>query len=624
MQFEKVNFVGLLFIMIFMTNASNAFEKSLSSTDFDSIFLKLKTASTNSPLSCAKFEDQPGCKSMFDQFCSQFNKNKKAMSFGPKDTPYAFNLKAKPNGFTPEFFEFQTAKLGAIKNNKLPDDFIKNLDPSYSSTLEKYLGQKKQIDMNVDEAAQSSLLVDQLSSMYNIALSKTTRQRVEVKFPKYYNSYNPKEEEFIEVQKISDNLAASINQGIWKDYPHTVKAKSDFVETQKAFIDYVKNSNEFSDADKLRITKSLSEIKILMPGDQSSHSGIACNFYLKNAFYNSEDHTISVCGGFLATRNTFYSTFAHEMGHSLGISRSQNEALKASELGKSTKALVDSVCNSNPKGGCPSVFKDYDQHFNDRVEEFSKNKLPFESFRNCLISKKSLSPLGKDYLKSVNSSAHHMAANWMDSLAQDETLSNLVSDQLYAKPNPNYLNPCYKNVYPENANQSDPDELISTKAIFSAQYACADLKLSREDRMTSAIEKTKSMIEKSLAVEMRFGGRTSNYRDLQSDYTENVEEKFADSFSKRVLEKMVAEKFPENTDASIAQRRDFYFANQGSYCDIDDGEKNYFPEKIAEKQFSTEPHPLHTERQFDFLTSGMANVLGCKIDFDQKECEIKP
>ena len=624
MQFKKLNFVGLLFIMIFMTTNSNAIEKSPSSTEFDSMFLKLKTASTNSPLSCAKFEDQPGCKAMFDQFCTQFNKNKKAMSFGPKDSPYEFNQKAKPNGFTPEYFEYQTAKLAAIKNNKLPDDFIKNLDPSYSSTLEKYLGQKKQIDMNADEAAQSSLLVDQLSSMFNNALSKTTRQRVEVKFPKYYNSYNPKEEEFIEVQKISDTLTASINQGIWKDYPRTVKAKSDFVETQKAFIDYVKNSNEFSDADKSRITKSLAEIKLLMPGDQSSSSAKSCNFYEENAYYEQMDHTIRICGGYLATRNTFYSTLAHEMGHSLGISRTQSEALKSSELGKSTKSLVDSVCNSNPKGGCPSNFKDYDQHFNDRVEEFSKNKIPFESFRDCLVTKNNLSPLGKDYLKSVNNSAHHMVANWMDNLAQDETLSDLVSDQLYAKPNPNYLNPCYKNVYPEKINSSDPNELISLKAIFSAQYACADPKLSREDRMTSAIEKTKSMLEKSLVVEMRFGGRTSNYRNLQSDYTENVEEKFADSFSKRVLEKMVAEKFPENTDASIAQRRDFYFANEGSYCNVDDGEKNYFPEKMAEKQFSTEPHPLNTERQFDFLTSGMANVLGCKIDFDQKECEIKP
>jgi hypothetical protein len=308
------------------------------------------------------------------------------------------------------------------------------------------------------------------------------------------------------------------------------------------------------------------------------------------------------------------------MAHALGPKRDFLLRKRDSDLGKALFAVRAEVCNGAPLKECPKSWKAVSENktLQPLLSSVKSWEPPLPGFYSCLQYKTIKATPSPEFIATQADSTARDNNDWLANPNREWMLKFAKKDLIFPdarrEPNPHYLNPCGL----DKPKFEEFDIEDAQPALFTAAFICADAKLSDAEKIRQAGETAARIQAAVLEKTIPLGGKFShNQRMISSGFSEEADERFADAIANRVYARMLKLVGP-----SPSERRKAFLASESSYCDPPSLDLEYPDEAQVQKEFSYEAHAIARQRRYELLSQPIREVLGCKKDFNLKECEL--
>jgi hypothetical protein len=555
-----------------------------------------------------------GCAHTVEHFCDDLfsKKHKGNVDLKVGDRTIPVRMGDTPNGFDNSFFAFEQAKLGS--RHRLPADVAAHLEHDhYFDRLDGYLKIRSMRALSRLQKLGVERTQSELSTIWNQAIEAAALERVEKQHPGFGSRETEPAAWTQDYNDIKDQLGRDVYTAIWKESPAWKKVEHDFQEVREEYLRALREMPGLSDDIRREWIERMSTVRLVIPGaDPDGNLEADCPTTAWNAFYRSDNHTVTVCAGAFNS-GEFQAVLAHELSHSLGLGRSKFVFWMDSRLGKQMDALRDEVCKNAPLDHCPAGWPALKHDFPDLLQDFDSFHATLPEFLACLqyhhITRQ---PATQELHQMADGIARQMAGDASDNhkflkLVERETPLRNGSDE----PNIGYLEPCDKRtpIKPEY----DPQN--SLLLLFTMEYLC-DPQGTNSERLTRAANSAQALQTQIEEKVMTMGGPYSDEPTMaQYGYAESAEERWADNLGFHVFARLLEK------DPSVLHRRQIFDANIAGFCDPRSMLQAHPNAAQAEKEFSLEAHSLAKQRRQETLIQPIREALACQKDFQGKDCQ---
>lgn len=556
-----------------------------------------------------------GCEKMMDDYCAFLYSPE---TLGNLQVPH-LNESLKvlqgetENDFPQVYFRYAKAKL----NNKdaLPSDFIKALNNyNYFNLLKRSLGRKPRARMTLSERLESERLDNTLDSEWTAAISETVWMRLAKEFPDSFHLSErqmPPEYE-IESKKIRRFLISEISKALWHNDHNWRKVEDTFLKLKSIFSTMIE-SLDLPDETKASWKSRIASMRLALPGSLPEISDDECSTTTINAYYYRYLDVITVCAGDFNSEDILL-TLAHEMAHSLDISRTLYLHKVQSALGLAQVDLRNRICKAEENFSC-DVWNDFKNNFDERLQNFNAFRYDLPEFNHCLKRKPTSKTPTTENLTRV---AHTLTVNRYSNLATNGYFLRIIKKRIplrngHLNQNPYYLDPC--KYYLWSHAEEPPEDELSSLVYFTAEYRCSDEK--DPDRFRKAIEVSKGMTEKLLLAVLKLEGEFSGSEIMEREgFSSSPVERFAD-----VLGSFAMSEFLQSA-RHVTDRRARFLAGSAWQCSEPSLTSRFPDESRVESEYSFNHHSEGLERRREILSEPMRVTLNCEKDFEFNECPI--
>lgn len=536
------------------------------------------------------------------------------MTFTEGSHSYEIKLGDTANDFHQREYEFQRAKLRAW--SKLPDEFRDVLSTTnYLERMRTYLSRVSRKKMRLNERISTLREEEEINSIWNVAIRETVLTRMEKKFP----GYSQIKEDFLplelryESQRQRRVLISQLATAIWNKHPNWLKVQRQFERVRQAYREVISSNDELPDEIKTDWLGRIEEVKLIIPGSDPAIDMENCYKDEDNAYYFTEKNEVTVCAGDFNSEEV-EQTLAHEMAHTLDLSRSRFIYQRDSLIGLSLKELKDGSCSS--KGYSCEQWLNLKSKFSDLLKASQDFKPQLPDFNACL-KRKATKPIPADYIERI---AREEVEATVADLAERNVFLRIVSSQLplpdgSSQPNPMHMNPCGYYLWTTNVHPLDED--VALLLFFTTEYKCS-AETDKEMRFKKAIETAREMQMSLSSMRIAMEGEFSGRDRLDFDgYSSSPVERFADSIGQMVFSHLL------DQDPDPSRRRARYLANNAWLCRRPSIQQLYPQEAKVQKSYYVEPHSDSSSRQAELLTESIRNSLQCSMDFDSRQCSLQ-
>jgi hypothetical protein len=569
----------------------------------------LRTFSSESIFSPAT---QPQCKSMLDSYCNILYSPDALGNLEVKHMQSSIKVLQGEthNQFSHVFFRYSQAKLQNQKN--LPPDLAKVLARhDYFTKLKIFLDRTPRTLMSVEQRLLSEQMDFELGYIWSVAFNESILSRMNVKYPGFHKlpeNLIPVELQ-LERRRQRRQLVSEISQALWRNDKNWKKVEQGFANLQYSYLNMIARLDIPEDTRKTWSDR-ISEIKLVLPGAYQAISNEECSSTTINAFYYTYLNVLTICAGDFNSEDIL-QTLSHEMGHALGIDRSQYLFAHHSAFGKKLGVLRHDICQ--PKSFSCESWNEFKTGFNDSLQSLDGFTPELPEFQRCLKRRET----GKvPDAAEIARFARTLTGDRISELASSNRFLRITKLELptpngKTQKNPNYLNPC--SYYLWSQGEEPIDDEITTMVFFTAEYRCSAK--TDAQRMKDSIEVAKEMTNQVLARTLQIEGEFSGRSLLESEgFSSPPYERFADVIGSYALAQLLAE-YPNQTE-----RQNRFLASSSWQC-LEPSLDSHFPEESSiEKEYIFDPHTEGDQRRKELFSAPIREVISCKKDFEFKEC----
>jgi hypothetical protein len=337
-----------------------------------------------------------------------------------------------------------------------------------------------------------------------------------------------------------------------------------------------------------------------------------CSTTTINAYYYRYLNVITVCAGDFNSEDII-QTLAHEMGHAIGIDRTQYLFENRSEFGAGLRALRGQVCQ--PKQFSCSAWQSFKESFDQKLDSLKGYQPELPEFQRCLKTRATANVLDDDAIARI---ARVAVSDRMSELASGDRFLRITKPRIPLRngklqKNPNYLNPC--SYYLWSHGEEPIDDELTTLVFFTAEYRCNAGESTQ--RLKDSIEISKDMSRKVIENTLRIEGEFSPNNQLEKEgFSSPPFERFADVLGSYAMAELMRD-IPDQWE-----RRNKFLASSSWQC-VEPSIASHYPEESnVERQYIFDEHSEGDERRKEIFTTPIREVIGCQKDFEFKECSL--
>ncbi len=561
-----------------------------------------------------RLKEQPKCKFLLDSYCNFLYSPEVLGNLEIKRAQSSTKVLQGEtnNGFSQVFYQYSKAKLR--NQNHLPKDFYRVLlQYEYFIKLQDFLIRKSRVSMNIAQRLAAEKLDYELGSIWSLSINEAILNRMIQKYPGYHqipDRLMPIELS-LESRRVRRNLISEISQAMWRDDKNWTRVERGFVQLQKSYLRMIAKLDITEDV-RQNWAKRISDVKLVLPGSFPAISNDECSATTINAYYYTYLNVLTVCAGDFNSEDII-QTLAHEMGHALGIDRTQYLFQIESEFGKKLASFRAQICQ--PKTFSCSDWNEYKSKFSPRLESLDGYRPDLPELQSCLKRRNTSRTLTQSDIQRF---AKNVISDRISGLASSDRFLRITKSEVPMKngkfqKNLNFLNPC--SYYMWSQGEEPIDDELTTLIYFTAEYQCS--KKPPLEKMKSAIEVAKEMstqiLEKVIAIEGEYSARSI----LESEgYSSPNFERFADVIGSYAMAEFLSD-LPNKWD-----RQNKFLASSSWQC-IEPSLASHFPEESAiEKEYIFDAHTEGDQRRKELFTTPIREAISCEKDFDFKECKL--
>lgn len=557
---------------------------------------------------------KPLCKALFDSYCSYLYSPEAMGNIEVKRNTASISILQgeTKNQFSQVYFKYSIAKL---RNKRLlPHDFSNALTKNlYFEKLRAFLDRTPRERMTVQQRLEAEQTGYELSYLWSSALNETVLSRMVHRYSGFHRIADqmvPVELD-LERRRQRRELISDISKAIWRDDSNWQKVEDGFTSLQHSYakiIDQLDLDNQL----KSEWISRIKEIKLVLPGSMPSISDDECSTTTINAYYFTYLNVLTVCAGDFNSEDIL-QTLAHEMGHALGIDRTQYLFEMKSDLGKSVSELRGNVC-APEKFSCDS-WKTFKSGFAQNIAQLDSYQPELPEFERCLKRRPTTKVLGPEEIRKYSMG---YVADRISSLAGSDRFLRITKSEVPMRngkkqKNPNYLNPC--SYYLWSKGEEPIDDELSTLMFFTAEYRCSDG--TAPERLKNSIDLSREFSERIQEATLKIEGEFSSRPELEHDgFASPPFERFADVIGSYAMAELLKE-MPDQWD-----RQNRYLASSSWQCSEPSIETNYPIESAIENQYVFDSHTEGDIRKKELFSTPIREVIGCQKDFEFKECTL--
>ncbi len=568
----------------------------------------------NNPILRVINEAKPPCLGMVRTFCENLYSpdHRGSLSLPGSGGSLEIRKGNTDNDFSQIYFEYAATQIRF--QERLPADFRSLLRRfGYFHKLRTYLARKPRRTMTVEERARVVRLAHDIEALWDSAVSETALKRMEANHP----GYSQLQEDLIpwelkrESSRVRSILTSEIARAVWTEHPKWQQVEKEFEAIRQAFLEVVSQSAALPSEVKINWTKRIRDSKLIVPGSDPEVDALACARTEQNAYYYTERNYLTVCAGDFNSEDVRH-TLAHELAHSLDISRSITLFESQSALGQSLTDLRRASCSSSAFS-CPRW-----REFKDGFEQSSRALYDFKPvlprFHKCLQSADTV-PFPAGYLERI---AREDAQSTISRLAEDNAFLRIISSHLPAPngkrmSNPMQLNPCEYFLWDSSINVFDGE--LAALLFFTSEYRCSEE--ASPVRFKSAMDQALTLLSSLIEARMRAEGEFSSRVRLSADgHAASPNERFADALGALTFAHLLKK------ERDVTLRRAVFLANNAWLCARPSLRQILPLEAGIQRKYYVESHSEETQRQKEVLSSEIREVLECEKDFEMDECRL--
>jgi len=561
-----------------------------------------------------QLHEAPKCKFLLDSYCNYLYSPEVVGNLEIKSAQSSTKVLQgeTSNGFSQVFYQYSRAKL---KNERyLPRDFARILGQyEYFPKLQTFLARKGRETMTPQQRFAVERMDYEIGSIWSASINETVLSRMIRKYPGYHQITDRLVpiELSLESRRIRRNLISEISRAIWRDNKNWKGVERGFKRLQASYLRVISNLDIPEDV-REDWKQRISEVKLVLPGSFPAISNDECSTTTINAYYYTYLNVLTVCAGDFNSEDII-QTLAHEMGHALGIDRSQYLYQVQSDFGKELNSFRSQVCE--PERFSCQDWSEYKSKFTSLLSSLDGFEPDLPEFQSCLkrrTTSKTLRPAD------VERFARNLVTDRISGLASSDRFLRITKAKIPQRngklqTNPNYLKPC--SYYMWSHGEEPIDDEITTLMYFTAEYRCSDKP--PLERMRGAIEVAKAMSEEVLKKTIAIEGEYSARSILETEgYSSPNFERFADVIGSYALADYLSD-LPNKWD-----RQNRFLASSSWQC-IEPSLASHFPEESAiEKEYIFEAHVEGDQRKKEIFTTPIREAISCEKDFEFNECAL--
>ncbi len=558
--------------------------------------------------------ERPQCKSMLDSYCNVLYSPDTQGNLEVKRTQDSIKVLQGEtrNQFSQVFFRYSQAKL--LRQKNLPHDFYSVLKRGfYFDKLKVFLERTPRTTMTLDQRLASEQLDFELGYIWSTAFNETILSRMNQKFPGFHKlpeTMIPVELQ-LERRRQRRGLVSDISKAIWRGDRNWANVENSFVRLQDSYLRMIARLDIAPETRK-EWAKRIMEVQLVLPGAFPAISNEECSSTTVNAYYYTYLNVLTICAGDFNSEDII-QTLAHEMGHALGVDRSQYLFESTSKFGKELSSLRTNVCS--PKTfSCPA-WTAYKDNFAESLKSLDGFKADLPEFQRCLKRRETFKEFATEDAARF---ARNITADRISDLASSDRFLRITKPELptpngKSQRNPNYMNPC--SYYMWSLGEEPIDDELTTMMYFSAEYNCSTQE--GPARMKNAIEVAKAMttqvLQRTLVIEGEYSARSL----LETEgFSSPPFERFADVIGSYAMAELLKE-YPNSND-----RQNHFLASSSWQC-LAPSLASHFPEESSiEKEYIFDPHLEGDQRRKELFSGPLREAIGCRKDFEFKECTL--
>lgn len=559
--------------------------------------------------------EKPKCKALLDKYCNYLYSPE---ALGNLEVKRAQNstrvLQGETNNeFSQVFYSYAQAK---IRNRKyLPKDFRQALDRhEYFDKMEFFLDRRPRIRMNKNQRLASNQLDYELGFIWSVALSETILNRIETKYPGFHQVSErliPIELQ-LERRRLRRNLISEVSRAIWRNDKNWEKVELGFARLQKSYLRMLAKL-DIPDAVRNDWSRRISQVKLVLPGAFPAISNEECSTTTVNAYYYTYLNVVTICAGDFNSEDII-QTLAHEMGHALGVDRSQYLFQTHSLFGKDLGHFRGQVCS--PKEFSCEAWTEYKAKFGTSIKSLTGYQPELPQFQQCLKRRETSKTLANADLERI---ARSIISDRISDLASSDRFIRITKAAIpmingKTQKNPNYFNPC--NYYLWTQGEEPIDDELTTLMYFTAEYRCSAKP--PLEKMKDAIETAKNMSVDVLKATLQIEGEFSARSLMETEgYSSPPYERFADVIGSYAMAELLSV-LPFQWD-----RQNKFLASSSWQC-VQPSLASHFPDESAiEKEYIFDAHTEGDQRRKELFSEPIRTAIGCEKDFEFKECSLQ-
>ncbi|MBK7844262.1 MAG: hypothetical protein IPJ71_11295 [Bdellovibrionales bacterium] len=516
------------------------------------------------------------------------------------------------NEFSQVFYQYAHAKL---RNRRyLPKDFYQALERHhYFIKMEKFLRRRPRIEMTQGQRLASDRLGYELGFIWSVAFNETILSRMVSKYPGFHRlSENLVPVELdLERRGHRRNLISEVSRAIWRNDKNWEKVEQGFTRLQESYLRMLA-SLDIPESVRNDWSKRISEVRLVLPGAFPAISNEECSTTTINAYYYTYLNVLTICAGDFNSEDII-QTLAHEMGHALGIDRSQYIFQIKSDFGKGLSLLRKQTCE--PKAFTCESWYEYKRQFTTSLESLVGYQPDLPEFQRCLKRRETSKTIAQE---DIDRFAKSIVLDRISGLASTDRFLRITKSEIpmingRKQKNPNYFNPC--SYYLWTQGEEPIDDELTTMMYFTAEYRCSEAPLS--ERMKNAIEVAKNMSIEIFKRTLKIEGEYSSRSLMETEgYSSPPYERFADVIGSYAMAELLS-KLPLQWD-----RQNKFLASSSWQC-LRPSLASHFPDESAiEKEYIFDAHTEGDQRRKELFSTPLREAIGCDKDFEFKECSL--
>jgi hypothetical protein len=557
---------------------------------------------------------KPLCKSLFDSYCNYLYSPEAMGNLEVKRAKSSTTILQGEthNEFSQVYYKYSQAKL---RNRRaLPRDLIAVLQKqAYFEKLKLFIERPPRDRMVVGQRMESEQLNYELDYIWSSAINETVLLRMIKKYPGFHKISDrlvPVELD-LERRRIRRELISDLSKAVWRDDANWHRVEDGFESLQRS---YERALSRLDVDETLRADwiKRIKEIKLVLPGSLPAISDEECSTTTINAYYYPYLNVLTVCAGDFNSEDII-QTLAHEMGHALGIDRSEYLFETQSHFGQALSEIRGDICTPNAFS-CES-WNRFKNSFEQNLEELASYKPELPEFERCLKRR----PTSKNLTDAdIARYAKNIVSDRVSMFASSDRFLRITKPQVPMRngklqKNPNYLNPC--SYYLWSKGEEPIDDELTTLMFFTAEYRCSEG--SPKERLKHSIDLSRTLSERVLKSSLAIEGEFSPRSELEHDgFSSAPFERFADVIGSYAMAELLSE-LPDHWD-----RQNKFLASSSWQCSEPSVASNFPEESAVEKEYVFDSHTEGDLRKKELFSTPIREAIGCQKDFEFNECKL--